>query len=363
MSTTVQTLLTQLAQMLQEDNSARGGTDWSSGLWTVDELIAYINAGQKQLVLDSQIMKLIAAVASVTGQRIYSDPDYTMQIDRIGFNNRATYRTTRTMLDRDNPKWRTLSGIPRQYHQDQLSTKTFEVDRAPTSAMTGSGYTAIGTYGTLRYMMHSTRQVTDGAITSATSIFTSATAAFTGSDVAKEIAIAGAGAGGSTLITTISSLNSGTSVNIGAAASTTVSGATAVFGAAGFYSATIPAGGGSGVMRYSYGAPAINGILPHGSPYAGTLRQMLTGLTNFEILATRLIDDIALTTDLLRVPDYTVLYLKYWVLKQMLEKEGEGQDLPRAKYCQKRYDMGMKLFLRLQSAMNDSVAQPTGATK
>lgn len=264
--------------MVQEDGSNYGRTDWYSGFWSVDEIINYINVISRDFVLRSQIIKLIAAVASVTGQRIYSDPPYTMGIDRIAFNNKPTYKTTKFMLDRENPKWRTLSGMPKQYHQDQLSTKTFEMDRAPTSGMTGSGYTASGVYGTLRQM--------SGAYT---------------------------------------------------------------------YSATLPPGGGGGIFRYAYGVRAYNGVLPHNRPYAGTLRQMLSGLTNFEILATRLMDDVALPSDLLRVPDFTVLYIKLGVLMKMLEKEGEGQDLARAKYCQTRYMNGANFFKRLMSAFNDQV--------
>lgn len=284
MSTTVQTLLNQLAQMVQENRGDYSGTNWSSGLWTVEEIIDYINVASKQFVLDSQIIKLIAAVASVTGQRIYGDPTYTMQIDRIAFNNRPTYRTTRTALDRENIKWRTMSGVPRQYHQDQLTTKNFEVDRAPTSAMTGSGYTATNLYGTLRQM--------SGAQT---------------------------------------------------------------------YTATIPAVGRGGIFRYSLGAPAINGILPHNRPYAGTLRQMLSGVTNFEVLATRLMDDVSYSTDTLMVPDFTVMYVKFYVLYLMLMKEGEGQDIPRAKYSRSRYDFGVQLFQRLMSASHDQMDQPAGA--
>lgn len=283
MSTTVGTVISEIATLVQEDRSNYGGTDWSSGLWTVSEIIGYLNVAQKQLVLDTQIIKLIAAVASVTGQRIYADPAYTMQIDRIAFNNRATYRTNRLNLDRENPKWRTLSGIPRQYHQDQLSTKNFEVDRAPAASMTGRGYTATGLYGTLRQM--------SGSLT---------------------------------------------------------------------YSATLPPGGGGGIFRYAYGTRAYNGILPHDRPYAGTLREMLTGLTNFEILATRLMDDVASTSDLMRVPDFTLPYIKFFVMQKVLEKEGEGQDLMRAKYCESRYKFGVFLLRRLVNSTYDNMAQTKG---
>jgi hypothetical protein len=70
------------------------------------------------------------------------------------------------------------------------------------------------------------RTVTDGAIPSGSSTLTSATAAFTTSDVGKEVEVAGAGVAGVTLYTTISSLVSTTQIHVALSASTTVSGAT-----------------------------------------------------------------------------------------------------------------------------------------
>jgi hypothetical protein len=122
----------------------------------------------------------------------------------------------------------------------------------------------------------------------------------------------------------------------------------------------LPGGGGGGLFRYSIGVPAINGVLPHNRPYAGTIRQMLSGLTNFEILGTRLMDDVTRPDDLMRVPDYVLPYVKFWTLMTMLYKQGEGQDLPRAKYCQMRFDFGVQLYRRLISAIHDKVTQPQG---
>lgn len=360
MSTTVSTLLTQLAQCVQEDGSAYGYYDWSHGLWGVDEIIGYINVVQKDLVLRSQIIKLIAAVASIAGTRLYSDPAYTMEIDRIAFNNKALYRTNKYLLDRENPAWRTVPGMPKQYHQDLLPTKTFETDKAPTSAMTGSGYNIVGSpYGVLRMALSNSTRVTDAAMTSGFSFVNSASANFTAADVGKTIAVAGALSGGGTLISTISTRNSATQVLLAVTAGATVTGAVAAWGTP--YGATLPGGGGGGFLRYAYGPLAINGILPHDRPYAGTLRQMFSGTTNFEVLATRLIDDVSGVDDLLRVPDFCVLYLKMGVLTKMLAKEGEGQDLPRAKYCWMRYTQGAKLLERLMTSKGIDLSQPAGA--
>lgn len=252
---------------------------WSTGLWSVPELIGYINGASQDFVLRSQLIKVLAAVKSVTGQRLYTDPDNSMQIDRIIFNNRPLYRTHRTALDRENPKWRTMAGIPRQYHQDQLSTKKFETDRAPSAAMTGTGYTNENLYGTLREM-------------------------------------------------------SGTQT----------------------YAATLPGPTSGGILRYVIGSRAYNGSLSD-APFAGTLRQMFSLETNFEVMATRLVEEVTCVTDLLRVPDFCVLYVKYGVLQYMFEKEGETQDIPRARYCEARFDRGVRLYRRLVNAAEAEAVQ------
>jgi hypothetical protein len=72
-------------------------------------------------------------------------------------------------------------------------------------------------------------KVTDGAITSGDNTYTSATAQFTADDVGKSIVVAGAGASGADLSTTIASYTSATEVELTASASTTVSNAVTTF--------------------------------------------------------------------------------------------------------------------------------------
>lgn len=70
----------------------------------------------------------------------------------------------------------------------------------------------------------------NGAITSGLTAFTSAGASFTTADIGKVIQVAGAGAAGVPLNTTIAGFVSSTAVTLTAAASTTVSGATYIYG-------------------------------------------------------------------------------------------------------------------------------------
>lgn len=75
------------------------------------------------------------------------------------------------------------------------------------------------------------RTVTDGSITSGTAAFTSATGNFSAGDVGKYLVVMGAGSAGGVLQSTISAINSATSVTLANNASTTVaSGGTAYIG-------------------------------------------------------------------------------------------------------------------------------------
>jgi hypothetical protein len=70
----------------------------------------------------------------------------------------------------------------------------------------------------------------DAAMTVGSRTLTSASASFTSGDVGKSIGVAGAGASGANLTTTISGFTNSTTITLTASAGTTVSGATAVYG-------------------------------------------------------------------------------------------------------------------------------------
>jgi hypothetical protein len=75
------------------------------------------------------------------------------------------------------------------------------------------------------------RVVTDGAITSAATTLTSATASFTSADLGRDVIVAGAGAAAADLTAVITVVTNGTTVTLGTAAGTTVTAATTVIGA------------------------------------------------------------------------------------------------------------------------------------
>lgn len=71
--------------------------------------------------------------------------------------------------------------------------------------------------------------ITDGAITTSTAAFTSASNPFVAADVGRAIIVRGAGASGADLVTTISVFTNSGAVTLGGNAGTTVSGASAIW--------------------------------------------------------------------------------------------------------------------------------------
>jgi len=211
MATTVNQLIAQIAFLVQEDSTL------SSGQWSVAEVIDYINVITDEFIRETNITKQTDPITVVGGTRSYSEPADSMALDRIDFDRIALRRTNVGFLDLDNRRWRTISGTPHAYHQDQLPNKTFELDRAPLAGQAGL------------------------------------------------------------FINVISTL-----------------------------------------------APAA----------------------------------VTAGTDNLTVPDYAVLYIKFGVLWKMLEKQGESQDLVKAKYCKARYDFGVSLYQNLMATRPDPQVAP-----
>lgn len=129
---TVTQFIARMLPILMEDSAL------STGVWNIAEVINYTNDIQSDFARDTQCLKQYNLISggAVAGQRLYSDPADSMQIDRIDFNGKPLYRTSRHMLDLEDRQWKTKSGTPKRYHTDFLNDrKTFEFDRAPTAAM------------------------------------------------------------------------------------------------------------------------------------------------------------------------------------------------------------------------------------
>lgn len=120
----VQDMLDQIILMTQEDAT------FSSGFWTEAEIIDYINDVEKDFFDRTGCFKRKDDVGATAGDRVFLEPSDSMSIDRITFNQVPLHRTDRWMLDMENRNWKNQpSGVPKQYHQDLLLTKRFEVDK------------------------------------------------------------------------------------------------------------------------------------------------------------------------------------------------------------------------------------------
>lgn len=121
---TVQDMLDQIIFMTQEDDTL------SSGFWTEAEIIDYINDVEKDFFDRTGCFKRKSDVGATAGDRVFAEPTDSMSIDRITFNRVPLHRTDRWALDMEDRNWKNQpAGVPKQYHQDLLTTKLFEVNK------------------------------------------------------------------------------------------------------------------------------------------------------------------------------------------------------------------------------------------
>ena len=157
-----------------------------------------------------------------------------------------------TAIDANTASWQTLSG-----------------DASPAT-FTTAGIVKQTIYNVFDYgATGNTKLLTTGAISASSNTLTCTGANFTNADVGKVISVAGAGAGGVLLVTTIVSYISATSVTIATAASTIVSAANVYYGTddtAAINSAIVAASAAGGGTVWlppgNYSIATTNGITP-----------------------------------------------------------------------------------------------------
>lgn len=92
------------------------------------------------------------------------------------------------------------------------------------------------------------------------------------------------------------------------------------------------------------------GYVPYAStvqgPY-GTLRQMVSGATNFLTMYIELPPQVTALEHLLTTPDSFSRYVMYRALERAWLKEGDAQDSERAKYCGLRFKRGVQIARRI----------------
>jgi len=119
MSFTDQQVMTQLQYTVIEDPD--GGQTWASGLWDMDEVIAYLNDRQNQFLKDTHFQFGIALIDAVQGTYIYDLPDDWINTIRVLWINAAgeTKELTRSDIweaDYGMPNWSVVQGIPNIFY-------------------------------------------------------------------------------------------------------------------------------------------------------------------------------------------------------------------------------------------------------
>lgn len=124
---TIQQVLDKIALDLMESSSS-----FPSGLWTIGEVIDYINYAVEYFINNSGVIIADNTIPSQVGVGTYTRPSDTGDVDRISFDGRRLRRISNFDLMTINPKWRDASGNPRYYHEDGVDITEFELDKKPT---------------------------------------------------------------------------------------------------------------------------------------------------------------------------------------------------------------------------------------
>lgn len=130
-----QDLMTQIQYHLIE--TPDGGQSWSSGLWTRDEVLAYINERQDHFVKQTHIRVEKATIPILTGVYRYDLPDdwvSTIRVywnpDGLGLPHKPLVRSDSWEADHGIPNW-TTQGVPKLYMDGDVPTLTIQVAPVP----------------------------------------------------------------------------------------------------------------------------------------------------------------------------------------------------------------------------------------
>lgn len=150
MATTDQQLLSSIQRLMIE--TVDNGATWSSGLWTVAEVIDYANQGQREIIKETgcnQKRNTIAITANNFRFDLPTDWINTTRLTHIDSNsrNRRVPRADSMQADLMVPTWRTTtSAFPQAYNDGDLPTLTIQImPAASVNATLGIIYSWIGT--------------------------------------------------------------------------------------------------------------------------------------------------------------------------------------------------------------------------
>lgn len=145
MSITAQSLIRRCVETLQDTTSIR---------WPINELVRYLNDGQREVVLyrpDSMVTNATVTCAAGSKQTLPSNGAKLIEVVRnaaTGTTKKAVRMVNREILDSQTPNWHNLSGVSEVLHfmYDPRDPKVFYVyPPASTSAQLDIVYAAYPT--------------------------------------------------------------------------------------------------------------------------------------------------------------------------------------------------------------------------
>ena len=129
MTTTAKSVLQRVATTLN---------DLSSVQWPIDELVRYLNDGQREIVMHRPDAKLVQAELSLVAGAGQTLPVGAIKLQDISHNTTGSQRTisqsTRTLLDAQDPTWRALPGQTEVWNYCYNPEKPLNFDVCPPAA-------------------------------------------------------------------------------------------------------------------------------------------------------------------------------------------------------------------------------------
>jgi hypothetical protein len=151
MAVTDQTILEQIQRVTLEGAGDLGAT-WPSGMWTLAEVLGYLNQRQNRFLAATGLFWTRAETAVVAGQTAQAAPANWVATVFVAFKKGGVYRELPKLdtveLDLALPTWPGASSAsPKGYYETDGATLTTYVVPAPTAAVTDLEryYVALGT--------------------------------------------------------------------------------------------------------------------------------------------------------------------------------------------------------------------------
>ncbi len=133
-STTVCRILEEIQYHLLE--TPNEGASWGSGLWTVTEVVSYLNQRLARFYMETGVMQVHTTISGTAGQEKYDLPENWIDTRRVAWSQGGVVqelpRADAFTVDNWIPTWETVSsGRPSCYVEDPNASLQLRVARVP----------------------------------------------------------------------------------------------------------------------------------------------------------------------------------------------------------------------------------------